>query len=192
MDACPGPLCHADKTTWELIKTNEHTSRLAELIADDNDLIDILNSTTANHTFFALTKQALEGFPRGRNAPSPKFMSSLLRYHILPDRLSIQHIASHGTLATKLTERALESNLPQRIVVREHHDGVMLNRRSRVVGADMVGKSTSYHVYVRTNLTLENQKRHNPHNNQSPPSTPPRHAQCCTKHRPTSVPSRWP
>ncbi|KAJ5245243.1 hypothetical protein N7489_005339 [Penicillium chrysogenum] len=146
IDACPGPLCHADKTTWELIKTNEHTSRLAELIADDNDLIDILNSTTANHTFFALTNQALEGFPRGRNAPSPKFMSSLLRYHILPDRLSIQHIASHGTLATKLTERALESNLPQRIVVREHHDGVMLNRRSRVVGADMKTKNGIIHI----------------------------------------------
>ncbi|KAJ5036165.1 hypothetical protein NUH16_004033 [Penicillium rubens] len=146
IDACPGPLCHADKTTWELIKTNEHTSRLAELIADDNDLIDILNSTTENHTFFALTNQALEEFPRGRNAPSPKFMSSLLRYHILPDRLSIQHIASHGTLATKLTERALESNLPQRIVVREHHDGVMLNRRSRVVGADMKTKNGIMHI----------------------------------------------
>lgn len=152
IDACPGPLCHADKTTWELIKTNEHTSRLADLLADDKDLIEILNSTAANHTFFALTNRALEGLPR-RNGPNPKFMSSLLRYHILPGRLSIDHIAGHGTLPTKLTEPALESRLPQRIVVREHHNGVMLNRRSRVVGADMVSKtqswdiSCSYHVY---------------------------------------------
>ncbi|CAG8190766.1 unnamed protein product [Penicillium nalgiovense] len=135
-----------DKTTWELIRGNEHTSRLAELIANDNDLIDILNSTTANHTFFALTNQALEGRPRGRNGPSPKFMSSLLRYHILPGRLSIQHIAGHGTLPTKLTERALESNLPQRIVVRDHHNGVMLNWRSRVVGADMKTKNGIIHI----------------------------------------------
>ncbi|CAG8167148.1 unnamed protein product [Penicillium nalgiovense] len=146
IDACPGPLCHADKTTWELIRGNEHTSRLAELIANDNDLIDILNSTTANHTFFALTNEALEGLPRGRNGPSPKFMSSLLRYHILPGRLSIQHIAGHGTLPTKLTERALESNLPQRIVVRDHHNGVMLNWRSRVVGADMKTKNGIIHI----------------------------------------------
>ncbi|CAG8893593.1 unnamed protein product [Penicillium egyptiacum] len=159
IDACPGPLCHADKTTWEVIKENGHTSRLAELIADDNDLIEILNSTTANHTFFALTNNALEGLPRGQNGPSHKFMSSLLRYHILPGRLSIQHIAGHGTLPTKLTEPALESSLPQRIVVREHHNGVMLNRRSRVVGADMVSKTSvgrlmymAYilHMYVLT------------------------------------------
>lgn len=70
-------------------------------------------------------------------------MSSLLRYHILPGRLSIEHIASHGTLPTKLTEQALESKLPQRIVVREGHNGVMLNRRSRVIGADMVSKTQS-------------------------------------------------
>lgn len=118
---------------------NEHTSRLAELLADDKDLVKILNSTTANHTFFALTNHALEGLPR-RNSPNPKFMSSLLRYHILPGRLSIEHIAGHGTLPTKLTEPALESRLPQRIVVREHHNGVMLNRGSRVVAADMVSK----------------------------------------------------
>ncbi|CAI7573579.1 unnamed protein product [Penicillium discolor] len=145
IDACPGPLCHADKTTWELIKSNDHTSRLAELLADDKDLVKILNSTTANHTFFALTNHALEGLPR-QNGPNPKFMSSLLRYHILPGRLSIEHIAGHGTLPTKLTEPALESRLPQRIVVREHHNRVMLNRRSRVVAADMKTKNGIIHI----------------------------------------------
>ncbi|KAJ5488100.1 hypothetical protein N7453_011554 [Penicillium expansum] len=134
-----------DKTTWELIKENEYTSRLAELLAEDKNLIEILNSTTANHTFFALTNYALEGLPR-RNGPSPKFMSSLLRYHILPGRFTIQHIAGHGTLPTKLTEPALESDLPQRIVVREHHDGVILNERSRVVGADMKTKNGIIHI----------------------------------------------
>ncbi|KGO76638.1 hypothetical protein PITC_091610 [Penicillium italicum] len=145
IDACPGPLCHADKTTWELIKESEHTSRLAELLADQKDLVQILNSTTANHTFFALTNQALEGLPR-RKGPSPKFMYSLLRYHILPGRFSIEHIAGHGTLPTKLTEPTLESGLPQRIVVREHHKGVMLNRRSRVVVADMKTKNGIIHI----------------------------------------------
>ncbi|CDM34769.1 FAS1 domain [Penicillium roqueforti FM164] len=146
IDACPGPFCHADKTTWELIRESEHTSRLAELIADDKDLIDILNGTTANHTFFALTNRALERLPRGRNGPSPKLMSKLLRYHILPGQFSIEHIAGHGTLPTKLTEPALESTLPQRIVVREHQNGVMLNRRSRVVAADMKSKNGIIHI----------------------------------------------
>ncbi|KAG0158604.1 hypothetical protein PDIDSM_6119 [Penicillium digitatum] len=145
IDACPGSLSHADKTTWELIKESEHTYLLAELLTDDKDLIEILNSTTANHTFFALTNQALEGLPL-RYGPSPKFLSRLLRYHILPGRFSIEHIASHGTLPTKLTEPALESGLPQRIVVREHHNGVILNRRSRVVGADMKTKNGMIHI----------------------------------------------
>ncbi|CAI7608455.1 unnamed protein product [Penicillium glandicola] len=145
IDACPGPLCRTDKTTWELIQESEYTSRLAELIADDNDLIEIFNSTTANHTFFALTNHALERLPR-RNGHSPKFMSSLLRYHILPGRVSIHNIGGHQTLPTKLTEPALESDLPQRIVVREHHDGVVLNGRSRVVGADMKTKNGIIHI----------------------------------------------
>ncbi|KAJ5162665.1 uncharacterized protein N7500_004495 [Penicillium coprophilum] len=146
IDACPGPLCRADKTTWELIKESEHTSHLAELIAGNKDLIEILNSTTANHTFFVLTNRALEGLPRGKHSPSSKLMTSLLRYHILPDRLSIHHIAGHQTLPTKLKEPSLESKLPQRIVVREHRDGVVLNGRSRVVGADMKTKNGMIHL----------------------------------------------
>ncbi|KAJ5834097.1 hypothetical protein N7447_000123 [Penicillium robsamsonii] len=146
IDACPGPLCCADKTTWELIKESEHTSRLAELIASNKDLIEILNSTTANHTFFALTNHALEGLPQGKRGPSAKFIASLLQYHILPGRLSIHHIAGHQTLPTKLKESTLESKLPQRIVVREHPDGVMLNERSRVVGADMKTKNGIIHI----------------------------------------------
>ena len=125
------------------------------------------------------------------SSPTIKTWSiSLLRYHILPGRLSIEHIVSHGTLPTKLIEPALESRLPQRIVVREHHNGVMLNRRSRVVAADMVSKTQPWNIscmmrmgrrhirmkvcitmYVLTGLP-ENQKRHNPHNNQSAAPTP--------------------
>ncbi|KAJ5385504.1 hypothetical protein N7517_003415 [Penicillium concentricum] len=146
IDTCPGSLCRADKTTWELIKENEHTSRLAELIAGNKDLIEILNSTTANHTFFALTNYALEGLPQGKHGPSAKFITSLLQYHILPGRLSIHHIAGHQTLPTKLKESTLESKLPQRIVVREHRDGVVLNERSRVFGADMKSKNGIIHI----------------------------------------------
>lgn len=36
-DICPGPQCHRDQTTWELLQQNQHTSRLAELIANDKD-----------------------------------------------------------------------------------------------------------------------------------------------------------
>ncbi|KAJ5961265.1 uncharacterized protein N7479_008415 [Penicillium vulpinum] len=146
IDACPGPLCRKDRTTWELIKECEHTSRLAELIADDKALIEILNSTTGNHTFFAPTNHVLEKLPRERNGPSSKFMSSLLRYHILPGRFSIHHVAGHQTLATKLEEPALGFNLPQRIAVRQHHDGVVLNGKSRVVGADMKTKNGIIHI----------------------------------------------
>ncbi|KAJ5515057.1 hypothetical protein N7463_004609 [Penicillium fimorum] len=146
IDACPGPLCRADRTTWELIKESEHTSRLAELIAGNKDLIEILNSTTANHTFFALTNHALEDLPQGKRGPSAKFITSLLQYHILPGRFSIHHIAGHQTLPTKLKESTLESKLPQRIVVREHRDGVVLNERSRVVGADMKTENGIIHI----------------------------------------------
>jgi hypothetical protein len=138
IDACPGSLCRPERTIWELVKESEHTSRLAELIAGDHDLVDILNSTESNYTIFALTNHALERLPRGRDGLSRQATSSLLRYHIVDGKVSIDQVLGYQTLSTKLRESALGSKMQQRIVVREHRDRVVLNRRSLVVGVDMV------------------------------------------------------
>lgn len=130
-DLCPGPQCHRDQTTWELIQQNPHTSRLAELIANDKDLIELLRKNE-NHTVFAPTNQALDQL---EHLPE-KAMSSLLRYHIVPGRVHIDDLALHQTLATKLTEGSL-GKLPQRIII-DRINEVILNERSTVLTADMV------------------------------------------------------
>ncbi|KAJ5774783.1 hypothetical protein N7457_009679 [Penicillium paradoxum] len=146
IDACPGPLCRTDKTTWQLIRESAHTAQLAKLIADDSELVEILNSTETNHTFFAPPNHALERLLRGREGPTRKSMSNLLRYHIVDGRLPIDQISGYQTLPTKLEESGLGSKLPQRIVVREHHDGVVLNRKSLVVVADLKTKNGVIHI----------------------------------------------
>ncbi|KAJ5581728.1 hypothetical protein N7535_000348 [Penicillium sp. DV-2018c] len=146
IDACPGSLCKPEKTIWELIKESEHTSRLAELISNNSDLIKILNSTESNYTLFALTNQALDSLPRGPTGLSDKDISTLLRYHIVDGRVPIKQVSGYQTLSTKLKESALGSKMQQRIVVREHENGVILNRRSLVVGVDMKTKNGMIHL----------------------------------------------
>ncbi|KAJ5872807.1 uncharacterized protein N7529_005160 [Penicillium soppii] len=136
---CPGSQCHLDKTILEIIQENERTSRLAELIASDKDLITLL--TKGNHTIFAPTNQALAHL----DEIPQKLIASFLRYHIVPDRLPIHEIANHATLATHLTSPSLGANLTQRIRVHDV-DGVVLNGRSAVIEADTITKTGIIHL----------------------------------------------
>lgn len=96
---CPGDvLCPGSNSLWELISQGRRTARLAELMRDDDELIDLLNGTK-NYTVFAPTNRALD-HPIGQlELPS---MSDILRYHVVPGRLSLEELRAyiHQTLPT--------------------------------------------------------------------------------------------
>ncbi|CAG8002191.1 unnamed protein product [Penicillium salamii] len=137
-DPCPGPGCPTDHTIWEIIQQNEQTSRLAELISSDKELIELL-SQKENHTIFAPTNHALNRL----DLPTD-IISNFLRYHIVPGRFQLHELALHQTLPTKLTEESL-GKLPQRLVI-DLVDEAILNRRSIVLRADISTKNGVIHI----------------------------------------------
>ncbi|PIG85568.1 Fasciclin domain family protein [Aspergillus arachidicola] len=74
----------SDKTIYELITESKYTTILAKLIKEDEELVHLLNSTEANHTFFAPTDDAFKkirtmtttNHPRSSSAPSSSTTSS--------------------------------------------------------------------------------------------------------------------
>ncbi|KAJ5361807.1 hypothetical protein N7541_002651 [Penicillium brevicompactum] len=136
---CPGPQCLTDKTTWEAIQQIEQTSRLAELIGNDKDLVELL-SKNENYTIFAPTNQALRQL---RHIPEDA-ISNFLRYHIVPGRVHLHELAFHQTLPTELNETSL-GNLPQRILI-DRDEEVFLNRKSMVRRAEIVTNNGVIHT----------------------------------------------
>lgn len=135
----PWELCPSKRTVWELIMESEHTTRLAEMISSDKKLRKHLNSSAVNHTVFAPTDRALADLPpRSHDKRYRKFLRAILRYHVVPDLLTIDEMADMQTLPTMLNESALGTDLPQRIVIGMGRHGVVVNRESGVVAADIV------------------------------------------------------
>lgn len=128
---CPGPQCLTDITTWEAIQQIEQTAGLAELIAGDKDLIELL-SGKENYTIFAPTNHALRHLELVPKDAVPK----VLRYHIVPGQVHLHELAFHQTLPTELNETSL-GNLSQRIIV-DRYEEVFLNRKSMVLRAELV------------------------------------------------------
>ncbi|KAJ5819367.1 hypothetical protein N7474_004958 [Penicillium riverlandense] len=150
---CPGSdLCPAQLTIWELLSEDRQTAHLADILSSDTNLVTLLNSSAANYTVFAPTNRALARLPReggGGKKPSRKFLSRLLRYHIIPGRVGVEELVAAGlqTLPTLFNESALGKNLPQRVVVsRGFGEEVVLNWGGRVVVGDITATNGLIHA----------------------------------------------
>ncbi|GIC91686.1 fasciclin domain-containing protein [Aspergillus udagawae] len=139
-----------NKTIYELIKSSKYTTILAKIIDEDDKLVQFLNSTEANHTFFAPTDEAFSKIPHhcpGRDHDHdhdhkhPKIPKDVIRtifhYHIAPGRYSASDIFHSHTVPTTLNESTLGPDLPQRLAVRVGWKGLTLNYYSHIVAADI-------------------------------------------------------
>ncbi|KAM7190554.1 Fasciclin domain containing protein [Naviculisporaceae sp. PSN 640] len=108
---------HGDptKTIYELIKSSKYTTKFAALVDEHEELKDLLQSDQ-NHTLFVPTDKAFERIPPGHKDPPEAFIHALLKYHVLPGRHPLHHIAHHHTIPTNLSSRLLGHH-PMRIHV---------------------------------------------------------------------------
>lgn len=134
----PEQSCPENHTIWELISQNASTARLAELLSNEDDLIDLLNDTESVHTLFAPSNSSLERFLGGR--PSRSTLRQIEHYHIAPGFIPTGGLKRHRTIPTALKASSLGKHVPQRIVVNLRQDQIVLNRLSRVVAGDIVSK----------------------------------------------------
>ncbi|KAJ6032007.1 hypothetical protein N7540_002739 [Penicillium herquei] len=104
---CDNPaLCPGNSTIWELISQSHRTTRLADMIRNNDDLVKLLSNESANYTLFAPTNRALDRLMSHFDLPS---IASILRYHVIHGRVSWEDLRAykHQTLATTLSASTL-------------------------------------------------------------------------------------
>ncbi|KAF9639348.1 putative fasciclin domain family protein [Lasiodiplodia theobromae] len=134
-----------NQTVYELIAKSKYTTKLAKLINDDAELVELLNGTTANFTVFAPTDKAFEKIPKHKE-PSKEFIKKLLLYHVSPDFYPAGRVLHTHTIPTLYKEPALGGDdFAQRLSVNIGFKGLTLNFYSRIVAIDIFGTNGVIH-----------------------------------------------
>jgi uncharacterized surface protein with fasciclin (FAS1) repeats len=125
-----------NSTIYELISKSKYTTKLAELIADDSELVELLNSTKANFTIFAPTDAAFEKIPKHHGKPPKEFIKKVLLYHVAPGLYPAGRLLFSHTVPSLVNETLL-GDKPQRLSVKLGFGGVKVNYYSKIVAANI-------------------------------------------------------
>ncbi|KAI9688139.1 MAG: hypothetical protein M1822_001645 [Bathelium mastoideum] len=135
-----------NKTVYELIAESKYTTKLAKLINDNEDLVELLNGTSANFTVFAPTDRAFAKIPKHAPEPTPEQIKALLSYHVSPEFYPAGRVLKTGTIPSLLKEELLGTEpLPQRLSVNIGLRGLTINFYSRVVAIDILATNGVIH-----------------------------------------------
>lgn len=132
-------------TIYQLISSSKYTTKLAELVSEDEELIKVLNGTEANYTLFAPTDHAFEKIPKHGEKPSKELIKKVLLYHVSPDFYPASRVLVSHTIPTLLKEKNL-GDYPQRIRLGLGLKGLELNFYSRVVAINIFGTNGVIHA----------------------------------------------
>jgi hypothetical protein len=126
-------------TIYELISKSNYTKHAAKIIDSDKDLVQLLNSTTANYTVFVPTDLAFRRKPKHLENLSKKALKDLILYHISPGLYPAIRLVFSHTAPTSL-ELATLGGHPQRVLTRwfGFHRGLKVNLYSTILAANIV------------------------------------------------------
>jgi hypothetical protein len=127
-----------NSTIYELISKSKYTTKLAALIAEDSELVELLNSTKANFTVFAPTDHAFAKIPEHAPKPPKEFIKKVLLYHVSPGLYPAGRLLFSHTVPTLLNETLL-GDKAQRLSAHLQFGGVKINYYSKVVAVNIVG-----------------------------------------------------
>ncbi|KAH0846148.1 hypothetical protein AYO21_09164 [Fonsecaea monophora] len=131
-------------TIWELISKSKYTTKLAAVVKEYPDLVELLNSTKTNHTLFAPTDRAFEKIPKHAPKPPKEFLEKLLTYHISPEFYPAPRILVSRTIPTALEAKYI-GKVPQRLSTQVSLRGLTVNFYSRVVAIDIFATNGVIH-----------------------------------------------
>lgn len=130
---------HTDSTLYDIITNSKHTTKLAELIKLDNDLVKLLKDPKANLTIFAPEDEAFDRLPHKDPKEVPKdLLRRVLKYHIASGTHDSQDLVHHNTLITKLPEDDLGKGMHQRLRIGFGSHGPAVNYYSKLTMVDVV------------------------------------------------------
>lgn len=128
-----------DSTLFDIITNSKHTTKLAELIKLDNDLVQMLKDPKANLTIFAPEDGAFDRLPHKDPKEVPKdLLRRVLKYHIASGTHNSQDLVHHNTLVTKLPENDLGKGMHQRLRIGFGSHGPAVNYYSKLTMVDVV------------------------------------------------------
>ena len=140
------PHVKSNKTVYQLVSESKYTTKLAKLINDNEDLVDLLNGTSANFTIFAPTDRAFDKIPKHAPEPSPEQIKALLSYHVSSDFYPAGRVLKTHTIPTLLKSDSLgPKSLPQRLSINLGLRGLTVNFYSRIVAINVFGSNGVIH-----------------------------------------------
>ena len=134
----------SNMTVFQLIAKSKYTTKLAKLISEYDDLVELLNGTTTNFTVFAPTDKAFEKIPKHAPKPSKEFLKDLLTYHVSPDFYPAGKVLVSRTIPTLYTAKAI-GGAPQRLSTQLGFRGLSVNFYSKVVAVNIFGTNGVIH-----------------------------------------------
>lgn len=143
----------SNQTIWELVSSNKYTTRFAEIAGTFQDIVDYLNSTTANKTLFVPTDKAFEHLPPHKPDDDDdekkkrirQFIHASLQYHAVDDVYTARRLLTTHTVPTALKEPMLGGE-PQRLRVQLGLRGLGLNFFTRVVAPNIGASNGIIHA----------------------------------------------
>ena len=124
-------------TVYQLISESKYTTKLAGLINEYDDLVQLLNGTAANYTIFAPIDKAFEKIPEGAPKPSKELLKKVLTYHVSSDFYPAGRVLVSHTIPTLLSGERLGGN-PQRLSTNIGLKGLTVNFYSRIIAINIV------------------------------------------------------
>ncbi|OJD31965.1 fasciclin domain family protein [Diplodia corticola] len=135
-----------NQTVYELIANSKYTTKLAKLINDDDELVKLLNGTSANFTVFAPTDKAFDKIPKHGKEPTKEFIKKVLLYHVSPEFYPAGRVLHTHTIPTLYKEPALGGDdFAQRLSVNIGFKGLTLNFYSRIIAINIFGTNGVIH-----------------------------------------------
>ena len=131
-------------TVYQLISESKYTTKLAALINEYDDLVQLLNGTAANYTLFAPIDSAFEKVPDDAPKPSKELLKKVLTYHVSSDYYPAGRVLVTHTVPT-LLEGELLGGEQQRLSTNIGLRGLTVNFYSRIIAVDIVGV---FHILV--------------------------------------------
>lgn len=125
-------------TIYEMISKSKYTTKLAKLISEFGDLVDILNSTSHNITLFAPTDAAFEKIPDHHKKPPKQLIRNVLAYHVSPHFYPAGRVLASHTIPSAYNEKRLGGEAQRLRVGFGLFKGLSINFFSKVVAADIV------------------------------------------------------
>ncbi|KAK0507184.1 hypothetical protein JMJ35_010222 [Cladonia borealis] len=132
-------------TVYELITKSKYTTKLAALINEYEDLVELLNGTTANYTIFAPTDKAFEKVSKHAPKPSKEQLKDVLLYHVSPEFFPAGRVLVTRTIPTVYSVPETLGIGPQRLSVNIGLRGLTLNFYSRIIAINIFGTNGVIH-----------------------------------------------